>query len=65
MSGTVTTFSVGLHCWNWTHVPAFGTLNTPAHLVGFGPLDEEVHALRGPADILPGRLEPSVKTLIE
>ena len=46
MSGTVTTFSVGLHCWNWTHVPAFGTLNTPAHLVGFGPLDEEVHALR-------------------
>ena len=55
MSGTVTTFSVGLHCWNWTHVPAFGTLNTPAHLVGFGPL-EEVHALR-PADILPGRLE--------
>ena len=64
MSGTVTTFSVGLHCWNWTHVPAFGTLNTPAHLVGFGPLDEEVHP-SGPADILPGRLEPSVKTLIE
>ena len=46
MSGTVTTFSVDLHYWNWTHVPAFGTLNTPAHLVGFGPLDEEVHALR-------------------
>ena len=58
MSGTVTTFSVGLHCWNWTHVP---TLNTPAHLVGFG----KKCMPSGPADILPGRLEPSVKTLIE
>ena len=28
----------------WTPVAAFGTLNTPAHLVSFGPLDEEVHA---------------------
>ena len=63
MSGTVTAFSVGLYCWNWTHVPAFGTLNTPAHLVGFGPLDEEVQP-SGQADILPGRLEPRVKTPI-
>ena len=46
MSGTATAFSVGLHCWNWTRVPAFGMLNTPAHLFGFVPLDEEVNVLQ-------------------
>ena len=35
---TVAAFSVGLHCQSWTHVPAFGMLNTPAHLVIFGRL---------------------------
>ena len=64
MSGTVTTFSVGLHCWNWTHVPAFGTLNTPAIWLVLDHLMKKCMPSR-PADILPGRLEPSVKTLIE
>ncbi|KAL5481225.1 hypothetical protein EMCRGX_G021349 [Ephydatia muelleri] len=33
-----------------------------AHLVGFGPLDDEkVHAFSGPADVLPGRVVPRVK----
>ena len=62
MSGTVTAFSVDLHCWNWTRVPAFGTLNTPAHLVGLGPRDKEEFALSGPADVLPSRMESRVKT---
>ena len=62
MSGIVTAFSVGLYCWNWTHVPAFGMLSTPAHLVGFEPLDEEMHALSRLGDVWPGRVEPRVKT---
>ena len=34
---------------------------TLAHLVGFGPLDEKVHAFTDPADVLPGRVVPRVK----
>ena len=41
-------------------MPALGTPNADsgahAHLVGFGPLDEKVHAFSGPADVLPGRV---------
>ena len=44
---------------------SLGTPNTDsgalAHLVGFGPLDEKVHAFSGPADVLPGRVVPRVK----
>ena len=54
MSGTVTAFSCRppLLELNWTciFVPAFGTLNTPAHLVSFGLLDKEVRALSRLAD---------------
>ena len=68
MSGTATASSVGLHCCHWTRVPALGTHNadggTLAHLVSLGPLDEEVHALPGPADVSPGRVEPRVKTTV-
>ena len=46
-------------------MPALGTSNADsgalAHLVGFGPLDEKVHAFSGPADVLPGRVVPRVK----
>ena len=46
-------------------MPALGTPNADsgalAHLVGFGPLDEKVHAFSGPADVLPGRVVPRVK----
>ena len=63
MTGTATVFTVGFHCCHWTHVPALGTPNadstTLAHLVGFGLLDEEVHALSGPADV-----GPRVETLV-
>ena len=52
-------------------MPALGTPNADsgalAHLVGFGPLDEKVHAFysltSGPADVLPGRVVPRVKPL--
>ena len=45
---------VGLHFCYWTCVPALSIPNADslAHLVGLGPLDEEVHALSGPADQL-------------
>ena len=46
-------------------MPALSTPNADsgalAHLVGFGPLDEKVHAFSGPADVLPGRVVPRVK----
>ena len=46
-------------------MPALGTPNADsgalAHLVGFGPLDEKVHAFSGSADVLPGRVVPRVK----
>ena len=68
MSGTEEEFSVGHHCCHWTHVPALSMPNTDsgtlAHLIGLGPLDEEVDALSGPAEVLPGRMEPSVKTTV-
>ena len=45
-------------------MPALGTPNADsgalAYLVGFGPLDEKVHAFSGPADVLPGRVVPLV-----
>ncbi|KAL5480011.1 hypothetical protein EMCRGX_G023625 [Ephydatia muelleri] len=47
--------------WNSDSILYGGTL---AHLVSLGPLDEEVHALPGPADISPGRVEPRVKTTV-
>ena len=47
-------------------MPALGTPNADsgalARLVGFGPLDEKVHAFSGPAEsVLPGRVVPRVK----
>ena len=42
-------------------MPALGTPNADsgalAHLVGLRPLDEEVDALSGPADVSTGRVE--------
>ena len=53
-------------------MPALGTPNADsgalAHLVGFGPLDEKVHAFysltSGPADVLPGRVVPKGQTSV-
>ena len=45
-------------------MPALGMPNADsgalAHLVGFGPLDEKVHAFSSPADVLPGRVVPRI-----
>ena len=68
MRGTAAAFYVGLHCCHWTCVPALGTPNadssTLAHLVGLRPLDEEVVALSGPADVSTGRVDPRVKSTV-